>query len=350
MKKYKILFLCLAGVLFLISCKSTPEEESPAPVEEPQIQENSTTEKTTEEPKQEVAPVIPEDFTEVNATLFKKTENARDLAVAADAPSLLDHAWNQTETSYKKLQSDYTGELKTTDLSDRINDMTARYQALEKAALGYAAKTRVDKLGFAAIDKKDYSVGEAAYAAVIDLYESGASGSDLKAKAEEGCSAYQAVLKNGFRSLADAERNKALTQKKAADSVKAGVAEKDVYKKAADLFKYGDSQYVTQDLEGAYGSYQEASADFTTLYESVAEKRTEAQKFIDAAKAAVSSTENYASEADTIAPIGDEPVEGIESPDAELIEQGTYADPESAVIRLDENVQVTADAEGDAAK
>ena len=169
-------------------------------------------------------------------------------------------------------------------------------------------------------------------------------------KTTEGYTAYAKVLTSAFRQLADKERQKALAQKKNADSVMAGVSSRDSYLQAVKLFQYADSQYVTKDLEGAYGSYQKAVSAFSDLYTTVSEKRAAAEKAIAAAKANVSASGDYASEADGVAPLGDEEVNGIEAPDAVLVKQEDFADPDSAVVPVADTPSADTATEGDAKK
>ena len=136
--------------------------------------------------------------------------------------------------------------------------------------------------------------------------------------------------------MAKTERAAALEAKKNADSVKAGVAKKAEYIEASNTFKKADASFVTKDLEGAYKGYRTAKNTFTNLYETIAAKRAAAQAAIERAKQRVAEAENYTKEADTIAPIEGE-VAGIEKEDAVLLEADNFANPDDAVINVEDS-------------
>ena len=143
------------------------------------------------------------------------------------------------------------------------------------------------------------------------------------------------MVNKGLKANAGRERQAALEAKKNADSVKAGVARKEEYTKASEIFKKADSSYVTANLEGAFNGYKTSKEAFTSMYEEIKEKRAAAQALIDAAKQKVADSENYAIEADSIAPLEGETA-GIEAEDAVLLEEDNFANPEDAVIDVEE--------------
>jgi len=110
---------------------------------------------------------------------------------------------------------------------------------------------------------------------------------------------------------------------------------KEEYKKASEIFKKADSSYVTANIEGAFNGYKTAKETYSALYEEIKEKRAAAQALIDAAKQKVADSENYAKEADTIAPL-EGVVAGIEAEDAVLLEEDNFANPEDAVINVED--------------
>ena len=53
----------------------------------------------------------------------------------------------------------------------------------------------------------------------------------------------------------------------------------------------------------------------------------------------IQNIENFATEADEIAPIGDEKIDGIEEKDTVLLEEDKFENPEESVIEIDETVE-----------
>ena len=153
-----------------------------------------------------------------------------------------------------------------------------------------------------------------------------------------------AVLTAAFKSLAQAKRNEAFEAKKKADSVKSAVSRKEEYTAYVDNFRNGDQNYITKNPEGALENYEKARAGFEKLYTEIAEKRAKAQAAIDEAKKRVSQSESNAAEADVTKPLGDEPVEGIESEDAKLLEDDDFSSQASAEIEISETVEETEEA------
>ena len=321
--------LGIAVILACASCKSTPTEDPlpPEPVEEPAPVEEPKEEPAPEpepEPEPEPAPMEePKDFSEANTELMAKLAEARDRAAAAGAKSAYPAEWKGAENDYAKLQADMAADPKA-DYSERIKDLTARYDAMDKASQALAMKKRADSLDSEDVDKTAYKAGEDA------LAKYGAEGDSASANA--AYNAYKSVLDKAFRAMAGRARNAALGAKKNADSVKAGVSQKESYGQAADIFKKADSDYVTQNSEQACKEYQEAEKAFTKLYETVAARRAAAQAAIDRARQKADATASYASDADSIAPLGDAAVAGIEAEDAVLLEADELANPEEAVI------------------
>jgi hypothetical protein len=323
MKKLIQALFCAMAVLLIASCGSTPKAEP-----EPQVQD--AVEEVKEEVKEEAV-----DFSAGNQALFALTETAREAAIVADAKKYYPDGFDAAEAKYTSIKNKLA-EDPSKDYSAEIKDLTDRYNSLAAASQAQALKEKADSLSLSGEDKASYDAGAKAleeYAAM----GTGAAGKDLLAKAQEALSAYSDVVNKGLKANAARERNAALEAKKNADSVKAGIARKDEYKKASDTFKKADSAYVTANIEGAFNGYKSAKETFNYLYEDIKDKRAKAQALIDAAKQKVADSESYAAEADTIAPLAGE-VAGIEKEDAVLLEEDKFENPDEAVINVEEGV------------
>ena len=165
------------------------------------------------------------------------------------------------------------------------------------------AKQRIEDEDLASYDQKSYLAGIAALADFEILKADGASGKQKADKASEALAKFNTVINTAYKKFAKQEREEAYQAKKLADSVKAGVAEKDTYKQAAKDFQDGDSLLAMQAGEKAYNKYVSAKEVFTELYETVSEKRAAAAAALEAAKAKVAESANLANKADNTAPI-----------------------------------------------
>lgn len=323
--------VCVVCAVCFASCKSAPKEEAAAPAEttvEPTVKDTATEEQAST------------DYLKGNDALLAAAETARQEAINASAQSYYAEAYNSAESQLEKIKKDCAADSKT-DYSSQIKDVTARYHALAKAAQAQALKKRIDELDFSSYDKSSYDAGEAALAEFDKLGTDGDSSARLT-QATKAFDSYSTVLLKSFKALAGQERKSALEAKKNADSVKAGVSKKDEYTKAADTFKKADSDYVTMNIEGAYKGYQESKTSFAELYDTVSKARAAAQEAIDKAKKAAEETKSYATEADTIAPLGEGEVQGIEAEDKKLLEDDKLANPDDAVIDVNSSTAAKA--------
>lgn len=320
MKKY-LLFALMAGLLIFASCKSTDQETA----EETKTQTEGQIEDKNNEETKELT------FEE----LVAKAEESRAKAVAAGA-----------ETYYAdqlKITDEMLLAAKESGDKEKVKDVDNRYLALEKASQTKALKSKIEELGFADSNRVAYDAAGKLYDDLEKAIQEGADGLTMYKSAEIAYGAYYAIYYDSFKKLASQEREAALAQKKNADSVKAGVARKDEYKAYAKLIQDGDNHFVTKAPDKAYESYKEAKEKFEALFNDVSEKRAEAQRRIEEAKAKVKDVEQFAGEADDVAPLGEEKVDGIEEKDAVLLEEETFANPEDAVIDVDDTVKVEND-------
>lgn len=347
--KYFSVLLCASAVFFFVSCGSTPTKEEDLDFDPSKTEEQTEpAEPVVEEPTKEPEPVVEApDFSAANQTLLEAAEKARQAAVDADAQKYYPEKFDQTDQWYVEVKEKVSSDPKT-DHSADVKDVTDKFNALAKASLARSMKERADELGFAGEDKSSYDKGAKALEE-YDALAADSNSADLLAKADEAFNAYSALMLKGFKAFAGRERNAALEAKKNADSVRAGVAKKDEYKKASDDFKAADTAYVTKNIESAYRGYKSAKEAYTELYETVSKNRAAAQEAIERAKQKVAEAENYSVEADTISPLESE-VAGIEKEDAVLLEEDNLANPDDAVINVEEGVTAqTAEKEAAAA-
>ncbi len=337
MKKLLIALMAISLIFGLASCKSTNQEDaSETPVEQPQEPTDETVDDTTDESTDET-----DSFAEKNAKLMEKLSGSRDGAIKAGADKYYADQLSALDEQLKALKEKAADS--NEDLSEEIEDLNYRYLALQKASETKQLKEKIEEHGFDQDNKIAYDAAEALLAELEKVINENASGKVQYKAAEATYAAYHTIFYSSFKKLADAERKSALEQKKAADNVKAGVAQKDKYKAITEVFQKGDNAYVTKNPETAYDCYKEAKEKYEALAIEIAEKRAAAQKRIDEAKAKVQDVENFAGEADVKAPIGDEKIDGIEEKDAVLLEEDKFENPDDAVIEVEDSVKVEND-------
>lgn len=322
MKKHLLLLSGILAILSFISCGSTPTAEPETKKEPPKVEETAPA-PVVEEP-------AAEDFAQANEVLLSKADAARQKAIEAGAEKFFPDVLAADDGFYDGVKSDVK-ENPSADHSSKISEVITRYEALATACMAKELKEKADELGL--------SDSEAEKA--LSDFAASDNGADMRANADKALSAYSALLLKQLAAMAKTERNAALEAKKNADSVKAGVAKKAEYTAASNTFKKADSDFVTKNLEGAYRGYRSAKGTFQSLYESIAEKRAAAQAAIERAKQRVAEAENYTLEADSIAPLQGE-VAGIEKEDAVLLEADNFANPEDAVINVEESEEAKA--------
>lgn len=326
MKKY-LIFAFMAMSLIWISCKSTEQEETPTEQNTPVVQE----EKKDDTPAQT--------FEETNANLLKAADESRENAIKAGAQNYYGSQLKVTDEMLLALKEKAKDSKE--DLSKEINDVNYRYLALQKASQTKVLKEKIEANGFVEDNKVAYDAAEVLLSELEKVINENADGKTMYKSAEATYAAYHTIFYSSFKKLADKERNAALEQKKNADSVKAGVARKNEYKLIVEIFNNGDSCYVTKNPEGAFEKYKESKEKFAALYSDVSEKRAAAQKRIDEAKEKVLSVQNFATDADTQAPLGSEKIDGIEEKDTKLLEEDKFENPEDSVIQVNETVTST---------
>lgn len=276
---------------------------------------------------EEVEETVEEVTTVDNTDALAKTEAARQAAIDAGADKIAADQFKAADELYKALKAQAESGI---DISIPLADVEKRYAALEAYAKALDAKKKIEDRNLMSYDQTSYDEGCSALADFENLNSStNLLGTLMLDKANMANGKFINVLNKAYKQLAKEARIEAFNAKKNADSVKAGVAAKADYTKAADEFKSGDQSYAMQNAEAAYNHYISSKDKFVTVYESVSAKRAAAQKAIDEAKAKVEAVENYALKADQVNPLEGDNIEGIEKEDAVLLEETTYEAPET---------------------
>lgn len=333
MKKLKLI-LFGASLFMLASCGSKAPDETestptaPAAVEQVEDTETDNT---------EAADTTDSESADGLDAALAKIEDLRNKAIESGAkdfaPGILDEL-DETLASIKERAA--KGEDVTADLAR----LSMLYDALTSYSKACVLKNKIDDMELAQLDQKDYDAGVLYLNECDELFEEEElSAVKLQDASKKAYASLNTVYFVAFKKLAKDARAAAFEAKRDADSVKAGVSQKERYNEAVEIFKNGDSSYAMQNPERACDLYIEAGELFDELYEDVSEKRAAAQAAIDAAKAKVAESEKAALQADKDLPITDENLAGIEDEDAVLLEEDEYDDPEEAEADIAETFE-----------
>ena len=265
-------------------------------------------------------------YLNTNKILMQRIEAAREKAIDAGAPTTAPTLFKATEKIYETEKAVVeSGAIE--DLSPVLNDLLARYQGLENIAQAKELKDEIDENNFASFRQATYDEGNRLYTTLTNPLSVINSGADYNKDAAQAEADFRLVLKTAYSSLAKDERTAAYNAKLQADSVKAYISRKDAYTHAVSMYRNGELRRSV-DPKAANESYKTAKEEFLVLYDEISKARAQAQKEIDDAKKRVTESESTAVQADKDAPLGNQPVEGIEDENAKLLEDDDFSDAE----------------------
>ena len=257
---------------------------------------------------------------------MQRIEAAREKAIDAGAPTTAPTLFKATEKIYEAEKAVVdSGAIE--DLSPVLNDLLARYQGLENIAQAKELKDEIDENNFAPFRQSTYDEGNRLYTTLTNPLSVINSGADYNKDAAQAEADFRLVLKTAYSSLAKDERTAAYNAKLQADSVKAYISRKDAYTHAVSMYRNGELRRSV-DPKAANESYKTAKEEFLVLYDEISKARAQAQKEIDDAKKRVTESESTAVQADKEAPLGNQPVEGIEDENAKLLEDDDFSNAE----------------------
>ena len=266
MKKVSIILLSIFTLLFFISCGSKPAAEEETP-EAPEVSEITD---AVEDISDNIADESLSDAAKL-AELMAQVNDARQAAIDAGAEENCPDQMNRLDYLLSGLKD-------SDDPESAAKSIIERYKLLENYSNAVAAKDEVDENGYDAYAPNDYNRGVSNLEKVEAAFESDTDDYDKTVfdYAENALKDFNTVINVAYKKIAKEERENAMDAKKAADSVKAGVARKAEYKEATDLITTGDSLYAMQNAKKATEKYREAADKLSYLFEDVSEKRAAA--------------------------------------------------------------------------
>jgi hypothetical protein len=241
-----------------------------------------------------------------NAALLAEAQAAHDAAIAANAEQSCPDQLAALDALFDTVKKDAAANPASPDVSAKLLDIAQRYKALEKTAQALYLKERVDGLEFAPYDSASYAKGEAALALLTAADVQSAPAQTLLDNATVAFDSYSAVLFAGFSAEADKAKQAADASKAKADSVKASVAAREAYAGASNYYREGQANIADRLPEAAVADFQAAQIAFEEVYEDVLARREAALAAIRKAEQAAQDVEDFAREADEIAPLEEE--------------------------------------------
>ncbi|WP_428769411.1 hypothetical protein V1L52_10375 [Treponema sp. HNW] len=308
MKKRIMPALCLCSLLtlFWIGCKTPPKDTPAVPEEQTTVVEQPETVEQTGTVQDTGA-----DVRAANAKLIEELNAARKKAVAAGADRYFRSELTAVDTESRNAQNAYKDGGDPAEFKTKASDIVYKYKALEQASLASTARKKINEMNFAGYAASEYNAAEKAAGKAQEMFKSGASGKDLSAQTQKVLDGYNAVLKAGYKVLAEKEREKVIEIKDKADAIKAGVADKTGYANAVAFFTRGNQELKSGQNEKAYNNFVTCRGMIDKVYQDVLKKRAAAEEAMARAKRRVEDADAVAVKADGIAPI--EKVEALDS-------------------------------------
>lgn len=343
MKKRFATALCAGLALAFVSCGSAPK---PEPAQ--QGSEQTGAEAVKEEDTSKGAEEAPKPKAD-NSERLARAEGARQKAIDAGADKAAPDEFAKLDSLYDEAKRK-SGE--GDDMSKELDEIASCYDALAEYARALEAKRKIDENGYAENNMGEYNKGCAALSDLERLLgDDSATGAALYEKARQANISFTRVLNESLKKLAWEARRQAFAAKRLADGVYAGVSQKEKYNAAVEEFRAGDSSYSMQNASRALDHYQAARDSFQELYDAISSRLSEAEAAIKEAREASKESADYAARADSESPLEGDHIDGIESHDAVLLEDETFADPNESVEQVDSTIdgeeEPEAQAEGD---
>ncbi len=153
-----------------------------------------------------------------------------------------------------------------------------------------------------------YAYAEELYGKAVAAF--GIDNDTARKTSSEALAAYEEVCSLGFERMAMEEKARSDEMKGLCDSIKASRSMSSEYKEASGLYASAEEMGASGEWEQSYKTYRDAGLFFAEIYQSVLYKKNVADEAMNAAKERQDASTALALEADRIAPLPEDYVEG----------------------------------------
>ena len=178
--------------------------------------------------------------------------------------------------------------------------------ATKSAENAKSMKEKIENLSLQGYNELSYAAGVVALEGYDKLVEENAGAAEKLATATLAEKNFSEVLNSAFSKLALEKKADVKAIREKALEIKADKADKVGYEAAQLLYTTADEYSELKDYENSYNYYVKALEAFDDVYSNVSAKRQAALEAIERAKNKADDVDEFAAEADKIAPLSTE--------------------------------------------
>jgi hypothetical protein len=167
-------------------------------------------------------------------------------------------------------------------------------------------KEKIESLSLQGYNENSYNSGLSALESYNALVAENASATEKLEKATLAEKEFTEVLNSAFSKLASEKKSEVNQIRKKALEIKSDKADKVGYEAAQLLFTTADEYIEVKNYESGYNYFVKALEAFDDVYNNVSAKRQAALEAIERAKNKADNVDEFAAEADKIAPLSTE--------------------------------------------
>ena len=178
--------------------------------------------------------------------------------------------------------------------------------ATKSAENAKSMKEKIENLSLQGHNELSYAAGLVALEGYDKLVEENAGAAEKLATATLAEKKFSEVLNSAFSKLSSEKKAEVKAIREKALEIKSDKADKVGYEAAQLLYTTADEYTELKDYENSYNYYVKALEAFDDVYNNVSAKRQAALEAIERAKNKANNVDEFAAEADKIAPLSTE--------------------------------------------
>lgn len=178
--------------------------------------------------------------------------------------------------------------------------------ATKSAENAKTMKEKIENLSLQGYNELSYATGLVALEGYDKLVEENAGAAEKLATATLAEKKFSEVLNSAFSKLSSEKKAEVKAIREKALEIKSDKADKVGYEAAQLLYTTADEYTELKDYENSYNYYVKALEAFDDVYNNVSAKRQAALEAIERAKNKANNVDEFAAEADKIAPLSTE--------------------------------------------